>query len=258
MSALAGAYIGFGILLSFTVGGTLGPIPMNKIAMGLSFGIALSLVIIAGAELFTGNAFVLFSGWRGKTVSLVDVVHLWVVCYAGNFVGAVILSFLFYGAAGTAGGVGQALAGAAAIKMSLPPLVLFLRGILCNVLVCLAVWCGFRCKSDSGKLIMTFWCLYAFFTCGFEHSVANMTVLTLGLLNPAGMTVSFSGFGYNLLWVTLGNLVGAVVFLAIPYGIAAAKKQAHSTTSISSSSKTAVPKRTVTHAPSPVSPSTPH
>lgn len=258
MSALAGAYIGFGILLSFTVGGTLGPIPMNKIAMGLSFGIALSLVIIAGAELFTGNAMVLYNGWRQKTVTLTDVIGLWVVCYLGNLVGAVILSFIFYGAAGTAGGVGQALAGAAATKMSLPPLVLFLRGILCNVLVCLAVWCGFRCKSDSGKLIMTFWCLYAFFTCGFEHSVANMTVLTLGLLNPAGMAVSFSGFGYNLLWVTLGNLVGAVVFLAIPYGIAAAKKQAHSTTSISSSPKTAVPKRTVTHAPSPASPSTTH
>lgn len=258
MSALAGAYIGFGILLSFTVGGTLGPIPMNKIAMGLSFGIALSLVIIAGAELFTGNAMVLYNGWRQKTVTLTDVIGLWVVCYLGNLVGAVILSFIFYGAAGTAGGVGQALAGAAATKMSLPPLVLFLRGILCNVLVCLAVWCGFRCKSDSGKLIMTFWCLYAFFTCGFEHSVANMTVLTLGLLNPAGMAVSFSGFGYNLLWVTLGNLVGAVVFLAIPYGIAAAKKQAHSTTSISSSPKTAVPKRTVTHASSPVSPSTTH
>ncbi len=258
MSALAGAYIGFGILLSFTVGGTLGPIPMNKIAMGLSFGIALSLVIIAGAELFTGNAMVLYNGWRQKTVTLTDVIGLWVVCYLGNLVGAVILSFIFYGAAGTAGGVGQALAGAAATKMSLSPQVLFLRGILCNVLVCLAVWCGFRCKSDSGKLIMTFWCLYAFFTCGFEHSVANMTVLTLGLLNPAGMAVSFSGFGYNLLWVTLGNLVGAVVFLAIPYGIAAAKKQAHSTTSISSSPKTAVPKRTVTYASSPVSPSTTH
>lgn len=223
LSALAGAYIGFGVLLAFTVSGTLGPIPMNKIAMGLSFGVALSLVIMAGAELFTGNAFVLFSGWRSKTVSLTDVLHLWVVCYVGNLVGAVILSFLFYGAAGTAGGVGQALATAAATKMSLPPLVLFLRGILCNVLVCLAVWCGFRCKSDSGKLIMTFWCLYAFFTCGFEHSVANMTVLTLGLLNPAGMAVSLSGYGYNLLWVTLGNIVGAVLFLAIPYGIASKK-----------------------------------
>lgn len=258
MSALAGAYIGFGILLSFTVGGTLGPIPMNKIAMGLSFGVALSLVIIAGAELFTGNAMVLFNGWRRKTVTLTDVIRLWIVCYIGNLVGAVILSFLFYGAAGTAGGVGQALATAAATKMSLPPLVLFLRGILCNVLVCLAVWCGFRCKSDSGKLIMTFWCLYAFFTCGFEHSVANMTVLTLGLLNPAGMAVSLAGFGYNLLWVTLGNLVGAVVFLAIPYGIAAAKKQAQSTTSISPSHKTSVPKRTVAPVPSSASPSTTH
>lgn len=258
MSALAGAYIGFGILLSFTVGGTLGPIPMNKIAMGLSFGVALSLVIIAGAELFTGNAMVLFNGWRRKTVTLTDVIRLWIVCYIGNLVGAVILSFIFYGAAGTAGGVGQALATAAATKMSLPPLVLFLRGILCNVLVCLAVWCGFRCKSDSGKLIMTFWCLYAFFTCGFEHSVANMTVLTLGLLNPAGMAVSLAGFGYNLLWVTLGNLVGAVVFLAIPYGIAAAKKQAQSTTSISPSHKTGVPKRTVAPVPSSASPSTTH
>ena len=81
LSALAGAYIGFGILLSFTVGGTLGAIPMTKIAMGLSFGIALSLVIIAGAELFTGNAFVLYNGWRSKTVTLTDVIRLWGVCY---------------------------------------------------------------------------------------------------------------------------------------------------------------------------------
>ena len=286
LSALAGAYIGFGILLSFTVSGTLGAIPMNKIAMGLSFGIALSLVIIAGAELFTGNAFVLYNGWRSKTVTLTDVVRLWVVCYLGNWFGAIpmnkiamglsfgialslviiagaelftgnafvlyngwrsktvtltdvvrlwvvcylgnwfgaiVLSLIFYGAAGTAGGTGQALANAAAMKMSLPPLVLFLKGILCNVLVCLAVWCGFRCKSDSGKLIMVFWCLYAFFTCGFEHSVANMTVLTLGLLNPAGTAVSLGGYFYNLFMVTLGNIVGAVLFLSIPYGIAAKK-----------------------------------
>ena len=80
MSALAGAYIGFGILLSFTVSGTLGAIPMTKIAMGLSFGIALSLVVIAGAELFTGNAFVLYNGWRSKTVTLTDVVPDFLRC----------------------------------------------------------------------------------------------------------------------------------------------------------------------------------
>ena len=223
LSLFGGAYLGIGVLLTYVIAGYLSPSPAAHIVMGASFGVALSLVIIAGSEMFTGNAFVLYNGWRSKTVTLTDVVRLWVVCYLGNWFGAIVLSLIFYGAAGTAGGTGQALANAAAMKMSLPPLVLFLKGILCNVLVCLAVWCGFRCKSDSGKLIMVFWCLYAFFTCGFEHSVANMTVLTLGLLNPAGTAVSVGGYLYNLAFVTLGNIVGAILFLSIPYGIAAKK-----------------------------------
>lgn len=224
LSALAGAYIGFGILLAFTVSGMLGPLPVTKIAMGASFCIALSLVIIAGAELFTGNAFVLFNGLRMKTVTVAEVVRLWVVCYLGNWLGAIILCLIFFAGAGADGATGKALAGAAAMKMGLPPLVLFARGILCNVLVCLAVWCGFRTKSDAAKLIMVFWCLYAFFTCGYEHSVANMTVLTMGLMAPFDAAVSFGGYFYNLLFVTLGNIVGAIVFLSIPYGIAAMKK----------------------------------
>lgn len=224
LSALAGAYIGFGILLSFTVSGTLGAMPFTKIAMGLSFGVALSLVVLAGAELFTGNAFVMFNGLRLKIVTAGDVLKLWVVCYLGNWAGAIILSLLFLAAAGPVGATGKALAAAAAMKMSLPPLVLFARGILCNVLVCLAVWCGFRTKNDVAKLIMVFWCLYAFFTCGFEHSIANMTVLTVGMLAPFDAAVSLSGYAYNLFFVTLGNIVGAVLFLSIPYGIGALKK----------------------------------
>lgn len=224
LSALAGTYIGFGILLSFTVSGTLGAMPFTKVAMGLSFGVALSLVVIAGAELFTGNAFVMFNGLRLKTVTAGDVVKLWIVCYLGNWAGAIILSLIFLAAAGPVGATGKALAAAAAMKMSLPPLVLFARGILCNVLVCLAVWCGFRTKNDVAKLIMVFWCLYAFFTCGFEHSVANMTVLTVGMLAPFDAAVSFGGYLYNLFFVTLGNIVGAIVFLSIPYGIGALKK----------------------------------
>ena len=224
LSALAGAYIGFGILLSFTVSGTLGAMPFTKVAMGLSFGVALSLVVIAGAELFTGNAFVMFNGLRLKTVTASEVVKLWIVCFLGNWFGAIVLSLLFLAAAGPVGATGKALAGAAAMKMGLPPLVLFARGILCNVLVCLAVWCGFRTKNDVAKLIMVFWCLYAFFTCGFEHSIANMTVLTVGVLAPFDAAVSLSGYAYNLFFVTLGNIVGAVLFLSIPYGIGALKK----------------------------------
>lgn len=218
-SILAGAYIGFGILLIFTIGGLLGNQPYTKIVMGLSFGIALSLVVIAGAELFTGNNFIMASGVFSKKVTVLDVVKLWIVCYIGNWVGAVLLALAFYGAQGPVGSVGQFIAAGAAAKMALSPLALFLRGVLCNILVCLAAWCGFRCKSDSGKLIMVFWCLFAFITCGFEHSVANMTLLTVSLLAPFNAAVSVSGYVYNLAFVTLGNIVGAVIFLAIPYGL---------------------------------------
>lgn len=216
-SALAGAYIGFGILLSFTVSGTLAGLPAAKMAMGASFGIALSLVVIAGAELFTGNNMVMAAGVLKKTTTMADLVKLWIICYIGNWIGAIVLSLLFWGAQGMTGATATALLGAASMKMSLPPLALFLRGILCNVLVCLAVWCGFRCKSDAGKLIMVWWCLYAFFTCGFEHSVANMTVLTLSLLEPGTAAVSLGGYFYNLVFVTLGNIVGGALFIALPY-----------------------------------------
>ncbi len=94
---------------------------------------------------------------------------------------------------------------------------LFIRGILCNILVCLAVWCSFRTTNDAAKLIMVFWCLFAFITCGFEHSVANMTQLTVALLDPAGQAVSLVGYFYNLITVTLGNMVGGICFVAVPY-----------------------------------------
>lgn len=113
------------------------------------------------------------------------------------------------------------MASGAAGKMALPPVHLFLRGVLCNVLVCLAVWCGFRCKSESGKLIMIWWCLFAFITCGFEHSVANMTLLTIALLNPAGAAVSAGGWLYNLMVVTAGNMAGGILFAAAPYAVIA-------------------------------------
>ena len=82
------------------------------------------------------------------------------------------------------------------------------------------MWCGFRAKSDAGKLIMVFWCLLAFFATGFEHSVANMTLLTLSLLNPAGnAAITVGGWFFNLGVVTLGNMIGGILLVAIPYHI---------------------------------------
>ncbi|MEY8297760.1 MAG: formate/nitrite transporter family protein [Emergencia timonensis] len=224
-SVLAGMFIGFGILLIFTIGGLLDGAPYTKIIMGVSFGIALSLVVIAGAELFTGNNLVMTIGILEKQVRIGEAVRLWIVCWVGNLVGSIILALLFTGAGFAEGPVGQFIAGGALAKMTLPVLPLFLRGVLCNILVCLAVWCGFRCKTESGKLIMIFWCLFAFITCGFEHSVANMTLLTISLLSPCGAAVTFGGYFYNLLVVTLGNMAGAILFLAIPYFMMAKKRE---------------------------------
>lgn len=223
LAMLAGAFIGIGCLLAFTVGGTLAGFPFSKVAMGIAFGVALSLVIIAGAELFTGNVMVLGNGLSRGTVTFPEALKLWVVCYLGNWLGAIVLSLLFIAAAGATGATGKALSGAAAAKTSMGPVVLFAKGILCNFLVCLAVWCGFRTKSDAAKLIMVFWCLFAFFTTGFEHSIANMTVLTIGYLVPMSKAITLDGYLYNLLFVTAGNILGALLFMTIPYGIAAKK-----------------------------------
>ncbi len=91
-------------------------------------------------------------------------------------------------------GVAKALAAAAFMKTHLGIEALLARGVLCNILVCLAVWSGFQTKNDAAKLIMVFWCLLAFFTTGFEHSVANMTVITAGLLAPMGQNITLGGF----------------------------------------------------------------
>lgn len=225
-SLLAGAYVGFGILLIFTGGGTLGGAPWARIVMGVSFGIALSLVVMAGAELFTGNNMVMTAGLLRNTVTKAEAVKLWIVCFIGNWLGSIILAVIFWGSGLASGTTAEIIAQTSAAKMAVPLVPLFLRGVLCNVLVCLAVWCGFRCKSESGKLIMIFWCLYCFITCGFEHSIANMTLLTVGLLEPGAAAVTLAGYFYNIIVVTLGNMAGAILFLAIPYHLISQKKEA--------------------------------
>lgn len=224
-SLFGGAFVGFGILLIFTIGGLLNDQPYTKIVMGMSFGIALSLVIIAGAELFTGNNFVMAVGAMGKKISWLNAVSLWIVCFFGNWIGSILLALLFTGAGLGNGPTGEFIAKAAAVKMSIEIVPLFLRGVLCNILVCLAIWSGFRCKSESGKLIMIFWCLFAFITSGFEHSIANMTLLTVAVIAPLNADISMTGYFYNIIVVTLGNMAGAIFGLAIPYYFISKKKE---------------------------------
>lgn len=217
MSMLAGMFIGFGVLLTNTIGGLLNGAPYTKIIMGFAFTVALSLVVMAGAELFTGNNMVMMEGILKKKVTVGDTVKLWLVCWLGNLAGAWLLAILFHFSGLCNEATGTFLAKGALAKMTIPFGALIIRGILCNVLVCLAVWIGFRTKSDAAKLIMVFWCLFAFVICGFEHSVANMTQLSVSLLDPYGVEVTVGGYFYNLLTVTLGNMIGGICFVALPY-----------------------------------------
>ena len=224
-SMLAGMYVGFGIILIFTIGGLSNGESYTKILMGASFGIALSLVIMAGSELFTGNNMIMTMGIAKKSVTLKDAIKLSVICYLGNLFGSILLAILFWGSGLSTGQIGEFIANTAAVKMNIAFVPLLVRGILCNIIVCLATWCSFKCKSESAKLIMIFWCLFAFITSGFEHSIANMTLLTIGLLEPYSALVSISGYVYNLSVVTLGNMIGGIVFVAIPYYLISKKKE---------------------------------
>ena len=224
-SILAGIFIGFGVLLAFTVGGLLTGNPFARILMGCTFGIALSLVVIAGGELFTGNNFVMAVGLVKKTVSVGACCKIWAVNYFGNMIGSIILAVIFVWCGLASGSTGAFISSAAAAKMALPPLALICRGILCNTLVCLAVWCSFRCKSETAKLIIIFWCLLAFITTGYEHCVANMTLLTVSLLSPAAdAAVSLGGWVYNIALSTVGNMIGGILFVALPYSVISRQK----------------------------------
>ena len=223
-SMLAGIYVGFGIILIFTVGGQISPAPYTKLIMGACFGIALSLVLLAGADLFTGNIMLMTFGVKRKEVSAKDAVRLLITCWFGNWAGSFLLALAFWLSGYAVGDVETFIAHSAMVKMSLPIVQLFLRGVLCNILVCLAVWCSVKCKSESGKLIMIFWCLFAFITSGYEHSIANMTLLSISLLEPMQEAITLGKYFYNILVVTCGNIVGGMFFVALPYYIIGKEK----------------------------------
>lgn len=226
LAMLAGLYVGLGIMLIYTIGGYLSAAnsPATKIVMGVSFGVALSLVIMAGSELFTGNSFVMMIGYLKKSTSILDGLKILLFSYLGNLMGSIIGAFAFYSAGLAKGSIGEFIVHTSEVKMSLPVHELFVRGVLCNILVCLATWFTYKLKEETAKLIMIFWCLFTFITAGFEHSIANMTLFSIALFIPHGDIVSLGGAIYNLGFVTLGNFIGGAIILAVPYYIVSKEK----------------------------------
>ncbi|MCM8710678.1 formate/nitrite transporter family protein [Clostridium sp. SYSU_GA19001] len=218
-AALAGLFIGIAYIFIFTVGAYLhaGNSPAYKILMGTSFGVGLSLVMVAGAELFTGTNMVMAIGALEKRTSWMDAFKIWTASWIGNLIGSIITVVLFLASGLVKGNLAEFIIEGAAGKVSPSALQIFARGILCNILVCLAVWCFYKLKDDTAKLIMIFWCLFAFITTGFEHSVANMTLLPLASILSHGAEVSLGAVAHNLVFSTLGNLAGGALFVAFPY-----------------------------------------
>lgn len=219
LAILAGAFIAFGgsFMLLVRSDASLG-FAASQLLGGLVFTLGLFLVLVAGAELFTGNCLMVAGALSGR-YAWTSVLRNWMIVYVGNAIGAVCIAVMFWTAgifASNHGAVGEIALSVALTKAGLAPGVAFVRGILCNILVCLAVWMGFAGQSVCDKLAAAVLPVVAFVVLGFEHSIANLFFLPLGLLaqyaGVAGAGVlTVAGVGLNLLFVTAGNIVGGAL-----------------------------------------------
>jgi formate/nitrite transporter len=221
LGIVAGCHIAFGAYLAITVGGACPGIAqtnpgLQKIilgAFGLPFGLIMTLV--SGAELFTGNtALVTGAVMEGKTTKS-NLIKNWTASYLGNFVGSLILAYLAF-KSGTLG-AGPGAVNIATAKCSLPWDVAFVRGILCNWLVCMAVYMASGCSTMIGKMTAVWFPISAFVALGLDHSVANMFIIPLGMMRGAEISIA-AMFTKNLIPVTLGNIVGGALCVMMPYG----------------------------------------
>ena len=222
LGVLAGAFIGLGAMLFVLVKSdpSLG-FAASSVLGGLVFAIGLLMVVVAGAELFTGNNLIVMA-WADGRVSTGQVLRNWGIVCLANFVGAAGLALLVF-ASGHAslngGAIGHKVVQIAVAKQELPFVTAILRGVLCNVLVCMAVWMAMAGRSVTDKAVAVFLPVMAFVAAGFEHSIANMYLMPLAmLLQHGGLTgysaVTWSGMLGNLLPVILGNVLGGAVLVA--------------------------------------------
>jgi nitrite transporter NirC len=227
-AALAGAYVGVAVVLLVSVSAPLvaSGSASAKLVQGAVFGVALTLVVFAGAELFTGNAMVMLQGWWKRTVTPGQLALVWIASLVGNVVGSVLFALAVH-AGGTLTGPGATLLGTiATTKDAAAGPQLFWRAVLCNALVCLALWMAARTRSDSAKLVVLWWALLAFIGSGFEHSVANATVFSLAALEGS---IAWSALARNLLWTVPGNIVGGGLVIGLGYAWMATTRAAVAT-----------------------------
>ena len=219
LAVLAGAFIAFGALLyTMTVTGSglgFGP---TRLLGGIAFSLGLILVVVGGAELFTGNSLIVMA-WAERKVPVGGLLRNWGLVYVGNLMGAVAIAGLVAGSGvmtASDGAVGETAGAIARAKLALPAGEALVRGVLCNILVCLAVWLCFAARSATDKVLCIVPPIAGFVAMGFEHSVANMYLLPVAMMVGAVPT-DLAGLAANLAVVTVGNMFGGGVLVAGVY-----------------------------------------
>lgn len=219
LGILAGAFISFGgMFYTVVMTGTQLGFGAGRLLGGLAFSLGLILVIIGGAELFTGNNLIVMA-WADRKVTTAKLLRNWALVYVANCIGSLATVVLVY-LSGTLelsdGAVGQTAASIATAKLNLGFNEAFFRGVLCNTLVCLAVWMCSASHRVTGKVLCIVFPVSAFVALGFEHSIANMYLIPIGMLASEG-SIAIMPLLANLLPVTLGNIIGGSVLVAIVY-----------------------------------------
>jgi len=242
LSILAGSYIAFGAVFSSVVAlgmpGTW-PYGMMKFLQGLVFSLGLILVIVGGAELFTGNNLMIMA-WLDQKISIGAILKNWGIVYLGNFLGSILIAFLIILSKEYQvddGALGKSMINLAILKVSYPFIIAVVSGVLCNILVCLAVWLTYSGRSTIDKIVAIVFPISAFIAAGFEHSVANMYIIPAGLFltkfDPSFVAnamidatkLTWTGFLINnLIPVSLGNIIGGALFVGILYFFAYKKR----------------------------------
>ena len=223
LGVLAGAFIALGAaFFTLVMTGAEAGLGPGRLLGGIAFSLGLILVVVAGAELFTGNNLIVMA-WAERRISTRLLLRNWILVYLANFVGAIGTAILVYLSGTLEIGGGEVRETALAIargKTALSFVDAFFRGVLCNVLVCLAVWVSAGARRVSGKILAIVFPIAAFVALGFEHSVANMYFIPLAMMEAWGdPALTVGGFVGNLVPVTLGNIVGGSALVALVYWI---------------------------------------
>lgn len=226
LSVLGGAFIGLGALYFVIVRSdpALG-FAVKQVLGGMAFALGLILVIVAGAELFTGNN-LLVMAWADRKISTFELLRSWTIVCAGNFVGAAglaLLVFLSRHPETNGNAIGREYLVIASAKLAMPFWTAFFKGVLCNALVCLAVWMALAGRSVVDKVVAIVVPVSAFVAAGFEHSVANMYLIPMAMLlqgfgaTDPGPVITLAALFDNLLPVLLGNIIGGSVLVGLVY-----------------------------------------